>query len=108
MIRVLFIGGCKHSQILEVEGGCIRGPSKNYLEALPPPDPWESDNLKIPDERPVRPRQIRTQLYRLQLLELGTWQRAWVYVLQGIELKQVEQVYLLEPGMAEKLRRIAF
>lgn len=110
MIRVLFIGGCKHSQVVDMEGGCMKGPKNTYLEVLTPPDPWDQEQAYWPiqPDRPVKHRQIRTQLYRLQLMNLGTWQRAWVYVLQGIELRQVEQVYLLEPGMAEKMRRIAF
>ena len=39
MIRCLFIGGCKHSQVIEVAGSCISGPESKDIEKYLSPEP---------------------------------------------------------------------
>jgi hypothetical protein len=113
MIRCLFIGGCKHSQVLPLPGSCISGPESKDIEANDNLTPWEVDYMResvSEDGRetirisPAR----RGHRYRAYQLRLATWQSAWVYVLVGIGIKDVELVYLTEPGLYEKLRRTAF
>lgn len=109
MIRCLFIGGCKHSQVLEVSGSCTSGPDLLHIEVADNLTPWEEEQLRaIVSEMPPRGPSPRTHRYRAMALNLGIWKSAWVYVLVGINQKDLENAHLAEPGIMEKIMRTAF
>lgn len=96
----LYIGGSLHGQIHEVAKDA-RGPVRN-VAAHEPLMPWQKMDGY------TKECEVKCNSYHLRSYKWAGGSMSWMYILDGIDHKaNIEEVYLKEPGMLEKLKSIA-
>lgn len=109
MIRVLFIGGVKHKQLMMMR---VQSPwelDANLLVPVPPDEEEQADLNLLEASRTGR---CETEHYRLRTVDnvlaeskLGRRGYAFAYVLEGISDDALRH-YLNEPGMSNRLLKV--
>ena len=96
----LFIGGSRHGQIHEAArdtGGLLR-----TVAVHEPLLPWQKMDAYTQEY------EVACNNYHLRPYQWTGDKMSWMYILDGIDHKaNIEDAYLKEPGMLEKLKSIA-